>query len=144
MEASDLVIGSVYVLGKEAPKVITEEMIKKMKPGSVLVDISIDQGGCIETSKPTTHKKPTFVVDDVIHYCVANMPGAVPFTSTSALCNVTYPYIELIAELGLKDALNCNLALANGLNIYKGSITHRGVADAFDYNFTPLSDMNLD
>ena len=144
LQKTDLLIGSVLIPGAKAPKLVSRDMITLLKKGSVIVDVAVDQGGCIETSKPTTHKKPTFVVDDVIHYCVANMPGAVPFTSTTALCNVTYPYIELIAELGLKDALNCNLALANGLNIYKGSITHRGVADAFDYNFTPLSDMNLD
>ena len=101
---SDLVIGSVYVVGKEAPKVITKEMLKVMKPGSVLVDISIDQGGCVETSKPTTHDDPVFIENDVVHYCVTNMPGAVPLTATLALNQATLPYIEKIANLGVDQA----------------------------------------
>ena len=122
--SSDLVIGSVYVIGKEAPKVITKEMISKMKPGSVLVDIAIDQGGCIETSRPTTHDNPTFVYEDVVHYCVTNMPGAVPLTATLALNEATLPYIKDLCKKGVKSALEDDCHLQNGLNVKDGKIIH--------------------
>jgi len=127
---SDLVIGSVYVVVKEAPKVITKEMLKSMKPGSVLVDISIDQGGCIETSRPTTHDDPVFVEEEVLHYCVTNMPGAVPLTASLALNNATLPFIEKIADLGLEKACASDNHLANGLNMANGEIRHPSVEAA--------------
>ena len=129
---SDLVIGSVYVVGKEAPKVITREMLKVMKPGSVLVDISIDQGGCIETSKPTTHDNPIFVEEEVVHYCVTNMPGAVPLTASLALNHATLPYIKKIADLGLEKACASDIHLANGLNMANGEIRHPSVESALN------------
>ena len=141
LSRTDLLIGSVLIPGAKAPKLVNREMLSILKPGSVIVDVAVDQGGCIETSKPTTHKNPTFIVDDIIHYCVANMPGAVPFTSTTALCNVTYQYIEYIVKNGLKEALLNNSSLAKGLNIYKGEITHQGVSDAFNYSLTKLKDI---
>jgi alanine dehydrogenase len=125
---ADLVIGAVLVAGAAAPKLVTREMVRRMKPGSVLVDISIDQGGCFETSRPTTHAEPTFVVDDVVHYCVTNMPGAVPRTSTFALTNVTLPYVRALADLGLEAALKADPHLAHGLNVHDGYITHDAVA----------------
>ena len=128
--SSDLVIGSVYVIGKEAPKVITKEMISKMKPGSVLVDIAIDQGGCIETSKPTTHDDPVFIHNNVIHYCVTNMPGAVPLTATLALNKATMPYIEALAKDGVTKALDSDQHLANGLNMKNGEIIHPAIKEA--------------
>ena len=128
--SSDLVIGSVYVIGKEAPKVITKEMISKMKPGSVLVDIAIDQGGCIETSKPTTHDDPVFIHNDVIHYCVTNMPGAVPLTATLALNKATMPYIEALTKDGVTKALDSDQHLANGLNMKNGEIIHPAIKEA--------------
>ena len=130
LKASDLVIGSVYVLGKEAPKVITEDMIKKMKPGSVLVDISIDQGGCIESSKPTTHDAPVFNKHGVVHYCVTNMPGAVPLTATLALNNATLPYIKALATQGVDEALKNDNHLYNGLNIKNGEVVNPAVKEA--------------
>ena len=130
IKKSDLVVGSVYVIGKEAPKIITREMIGEMSPGTVMVDISIDQGGCFETSKPTTHDEPTFLVDDVVHYCVTNMPGAVPLTASLALNKATLPYIKLLANLGIEEALNQNAGLKNGLNISKGEIKHQAVSEA--------------
>ena len=132
LEASDLVIGSVYVLGKEAPKVITEEMIKKMKPGSVLVDISIDQGGCIESSKPTTHDAPVFNKHGVVHYCVTNMPGAVPLTATLALNNATLPYVKALATQGVDEALKNDSHLFNGLNIKNGEVVNPAVKEALE------------
>tara|TARA_B100000131_G_C18092431_1_gene602714 strand:- start:349 stop:1464 length:1116 start_codon:yes stop_codon:yes gene_type:complete len=139
---TDLLIGSVLIPGAKAPKLVTKNMLSILKKGSVIVDVAVDQGGCVETSKPTTHRNPTFEVDDIIHYCVANMPGAVPFTSTTALCNVTYPYIENIAKLGLKEAIK-NKTLSNGLNIYKGQITHKAVAKAFNYNYTSINTISI-
>ena len=127
---SDLVIGSVYVVGKEAPKVITKDMLKVMKPGSVLVDISIDQGGCVETSRPTTHDDPVFIEDGVVHYCVTNMPGAVPLTASMALNQATLPYIEKIANLGIDQALSEDKHLANGLNMARGIVKHESVSAA--------------
>ena len=132
LEASDLVIGSVYVLGKEAPKVITEEMIKKMKPGSVLVDISIDQGGCIESSKPTTHDAPVFNKHGVVHYCVTNMPGAVPLTATLALNNATLPYVKALATQGVDEAIKNDSHLFNGLNIKNGEVVNPAVKEALE------------
>jgi alanine dehydrogenase len=135
----DLAIGAVLIPGAKAPRLITRDMLKIMKPGSVIVDVAIDQGGCIETAKPTTHDHPTFVVDGVIHYCVANMPGAVPFTSTIGLTNVTLPYAVQIANKGWKKALNENQELDKGLNIANGVITYRDVAEAFDMQWEEIS-----
>lgn len=126
---ADLVIGAVLVKGATTPKVVTKEMVKKMRPGSVMVDISIDQGGCFETSKPTTHANPTFLVNDVIHYCVTNMPGAVARTSTVALNNATLPFILTLAEKGYAQALSEDPYFQNGLNVFKGKITHEIVAN---------------
>jgi alanine dehydrogenase len=125
---ADLVVGAVLVAGAAAPKLVTREMVKKMKPGAVMVDISIDQGGCFETSRPTTHAEPTFVVDGVVHYCVTNMPGAVPRTSTFALTNATLPYVKALAEHGAEGAMALDAHLARGLNVYQGAITHEAVA----------------
>ena len=127
---ADLVIGAVLLVGAAAPKLVTRAMVKRMKPGAVLVDIAIDQGGCFETSHPTTHAEPTFVVDGVIHYCVANMPGAVPRTSTFALTNATLPYVRALAGLGWEEALRQDSGLAAGLNVHAGKITHPAVASA--------------
>ena len=135
---ADLVIGAVLVAGAAAPKLVTRAMVKTMKPGAVLVDISIDQGGCFETSHPTTHAEPTFVVDGVIHYCVANMPGAVPRTSTLALTNATLPYVRSLADLGWQAALRRDPGLAAGLNVHAGEITHEVVAKALGLTARPL------
>ncbi|HXZ59507.1 MAG TPA: alanine dehydrogenase [Steroidobacteraceae bacterium] len=136
---ADLVVGAVLVAGAAAPKLVTRAMVKTMKPGAVLVDISIDQGGCFETSRPTTHADPTFVVDGVIHYCVANMPGAVPRTSTLALTNATLPYARALADLGWREAFKRDLGLAAGLNVHAGEITHEVVALALGRKARPLS-----
>jgi alanine dehydrogenase len=135
---ADLVIGAVLVAGAAAPKLVTRAMVKTMKPGAVLVDISIDQGGCFETSHPTTHAEPTFVVDGVIHYCVANMPGAVPRTSTLALTNATLRYVRALADLGWREALRRDPGLAAGLNVHAGEITHEVVAKALGLAAKPL------
>jgi alanine dehydrogenase len=136
---ADLVVGAVLVAGAAAPKLVTRAMIKTMKPGAVLVDISIDQGGCFETSRPTTHADPTFVVDGVIHYCVANMPGAVPRTSTLALTNATLPYARALADLGWREAFKRDPGLASGLNVHAGEITHEVVAKALGLRARPLT-----
>ena len=136
---ADLVVGAVLVTGAAAPKLVTHAMVKTMKPGAVLVDISIDQGGCFETSRATTHADPTFVVDGVIHYCVANMPGAVPRTSTFALTNATLPYVRALADLGWQAALKRDPGLAAGLNVYAGHITHEAVAKALGLSARPYS-----
>ena len=133
----DLLVGGVLIPGAEAPKLVTKEMIKSMKRGSVVVDVAIDQGGCVETSKPTTHANPTYLVDDVVHYCVANMPGGVPRTSTMALNKATLPLLIELAEKGYKKTLINNKNYLAGLNIYKGKVTFKGVADAFKLNYTP-------
>ena len=133
----DLLIGGVLVPGAEAPKLITKDMIKSMKRGSVVVDVAIDQGGCIETSKPTTHANPTFIVDDVVHYCVANMPGGVPRTSTLALNKAILPMLTKLADQGFKKTLSENKNYLSGLNVFKGSITYKGVSDAFRLNYCP-------
>tara|TARA_Y100000768_G_C23947499_1_gene668348 strand:+ start:24 stop:1112 length:1089 start_codon:yes stop_codon:yes gene_type:complete len=132
LATSDLVIGSVYVIGKQAPKVITKDMISAMKPGSVIVDIAIDQGGCIETSRPTTHDDPVFIHDGVIHYCVTNMPGAVPLTATLALNKATMPHIEALAREGIIQALDSDKHLANGLNMKNGEIIHPAIKEALE------------
>jgi alanine dehydrogenase len=137
VEAADLVIGSVLIPGAAAPKLVTDEMVARMRPGSVLVDIAIDQGGCFEGSRPTTHDDPTFPVHDAIYYCVANMPGAVPETSTRALTNATLPYVRALADKGWEDAIREDAALAAGLNTLAGAVTNAGVARAFDL---PLQD----
>ena len=136
---SDVVIGTVLIPGARAPKLVTEEMIASMRPGSVVVDISIDQGGCFATSRMTTHSDPTFVVHDVVHYCVGNMPGAVPNTSTYALTNVTLPYALEIAARGLEDALRADPVLAGGLNAYAGTLTNEAVAEAHAMEWTPVA-----
>ena len=138
MEA-DLVVGAVLIAGAAAPKLVTRDMVRRMKAGSVLVDISIDQGGCFETSKATTHADPTYVVDDVIHYCVANMPGAVPRTSTFALNNATLPFARKLADLGWKAALRADPHLANGLNVHEGQITNAAVAKELGYKHVPVA-----
>jgi alanine dehydrogenase len=134
---ADLVIGAVLVAGAAAPKLIKRTTVSKMKQGAVLVDISIDQGGCFETSRPTTHAEPTFIVDGVVHYCVTNMPGAVPHTSTSALTNATLPYVKALARYGTEEALALDTHLANGLNVYEGAITHEAVARALNVPYRP-------
>jgi alanine dehydrogenase len=136
---ADLVVGAVLVAGAAAPRLVTRAMVKSMKPGAVLVDISIDQGGCFETSRATTHADPTFLVDGVIHYCVANMPGAVPRTSTFALTNATLPYVRALADLGWQAALKKDAGLAAGLNVYAGHITHEVVAKALGLSARPYT-----
>ena len=132
---ADLVVGAVLVVGAEAPKLVTADMVKRMKPGSVLVDVAIDQGGSFETSRPTTHAEPIYVVDNVVHYCVANMPGAVPSTSTYALNNVTLPYGLALADKGYKKALLDNPYFREGLNVCRGKVTYKAVADDLDYEY---------
>jgi alanine dehydrogenase len=134
---ADLVIGSVLIPGAAAPKLITADTVKAMKPGAVIVDIAIDQGGCAATSRPTTHSAPTFIVDDVVHYCVTNMPGAVARTSTFALNNVTLPFVLALADKGVRRALGEDTHLRNGLNVHEGNVTHRAVAQALKLQFTP-------
>jgi len=134
--AADLVIGGVLIPGAAAPKLVTAEMVRRMKPGAVVVDVAIDQGGCFETSHPTTHADPTYVVDDVVHYCVANMPGAVARTSTFALNNATLPFTLALADKGWKDALAADPHLRAGLNVYAGKVTYPAVAEALGYVFT--------
>lgn len=135
---ADLVIGAALVPGAAAPKLVTRAMLKRMRPGSVLVDVSIDQGGCFETSRPTSHAEPTFVVDGIVHYCVTNMPGAVARTSTLALTNATLPYIKQLADLGVTRALTSDVHLANGVNIHQGRVTHPVVAQALGLAFKPF------
>jgi alanine dehydrogenase len=135
---ADMVIGAVLVPGALAPKLVTREMLGLMKPGAVLVDVAIDQGGCFETSHATTHDDPVFEIDGIVHYCVANMPGAVPVTSTQALTNVTLPYVEAIAAKGTMGAIADDPALAKGVNVLGGKVTYRAVAEAHGMEFTPL------
>jgi alanine dehydrogenase len=132
---ADLVIGGVLIAGAETPKLVTAEMVKQMKPGAVVVDVAIDQGGCFETSRPTTHAEPTYAVDGVIHYCVANMPGGVPRTSTFALNNVTLPHVLALADKGYKKALQDDPHLLAGLNVHKGDVTYEQVANALGYPY---------
>ncbi|WP_421871894.1 alanine dehydrogenase [Marinoscillum sp.] len=133
----DLIVGAVLIPGAKAPHLITKDMLKDMQPGTVVVDVAVDQGGCIETCKPTTHQDPTYVIDDVLHYCVANMPGAVPYTSTLALTNATLPYALQLANKGWKKACNENRELLLGLNVVNGEICYEGVANAFGLPFSP-------
>ena len=135
---ADLTIGAVLIPGALAPKLIKREMLATMKESSVFVDVAIDQGGCAETSKPTTHDDPVYTVDGVIHYCVANMPGAVPITSTRALTNVTLPYVEQLADLGAVGAVTANPELARGVNAIGGKITYEAVCEAHGMQYTPL------
>ena len=128
----DLIIGGVLIKGAKAPKLITREMLKEMRPGTVLVDVVVDQGGCMETTRPTTHEDPTYIIDDVVHYCVANMPGAVPYTSTIALTNVTLSYVLRLADLGWKEACDRDTSLSKGLNIVNGEIVYKEISEAFD------------
>jgi alanine dehydrogenase len=135
---ADLVIGAVLVPGARAPKIVSRSMVKKMKPGSVIVDVAVDQGGCCETTRPTTHSDPVYVVDGVIHYCVTNMPGIVPHTSTLALTNSTLPYIVRLASEGVSNAIRSDPGLAKGVNVMNGKITCKAVAQAHGLRFTPL------
>ena len=137
----DLLIGGVLIPGAEAPKLVTKEMIKNMKRGSVIVDVAIDQGGCVETSKPTTHANPTYIVDDVVHYCVANMPGAVPRTSTLALNNATLPFLSKLANEGYEKALKNDKNFLAGLNVFKGSVTYKAVADALGHKYVSPNEL---
>jgi len=137
---ADLVVGAVLVAGAAAPKLVTAEHVKQMRAGSVLVDISIDQGGCFETSRPTTHAEPTYIVDDVVHYCVTNMPGAVPRTSTFALTNVTLPFVKALANLGWVGALSRDPHLAMGLNVHGGHVNHEAVAHDLGYDYLSADD----
>ena len=141
LRTADLVIGAVLIPGALAPKLVTRDMLREMKQGSVLVDVAIDQGGCAETSRPTTHDEPVYTVEGVIHYCVANMPGAVPITSTRALTNVTLPYVEAIAERGATEAIRDDPELARGVNVVGGRVTYEAVAEAHDLEYTPLDDV---
>src|SRR5205085_3961514 len=134
-------IGTVLVPGARAPKLVSEEMVASMRPGSVIVDVSIDQGGCVATSRMTTHADPTYVEEGVVHYCVGNMPGAVPNTSTYALTNVTLPYALAIADRGLEDAVRADPALASGVNAYRGRLTNGGVAEAHGLDAVALSSL---
>jgi alanine dehydrogenase len=140
IKEADLVVGAVLIPGAKAPHLITKDMLKFMKPGAVVVDVAVDQGGCIETCKPTTHENPTYVVDGIIHYCVANMPGAVPFTSTLALTNATLPYAIQLANKGWEKACADNKDLELGLNVINGTIVYKAVADAFGFSYTPLEE----
>ena len=137
----DLIVGAVLIPGAKAPNLITRDMLKDMQPGTVLVDVAVDQGGCIETCKPTTHEDPTFIIDDVVHYCVANMPGAVPYTSTIALTNATLPYAIELANKGWKRVCRENRELKLGLNVVGGKITYKGVSEAFDLPYTPVEEV---
>ena len=141
IENADVVIGAVLIPGASAPKLITREMLSSMHRGAVIVDVSVDQGGCVETSHPTTHSHPTFVVDDVVHYGVANMPGAVPRTATFALTNATLPYVLRLATQGFKNAINADAGLKAGVNTYQGHVTYQAVATAQGLTYTPLENL---
>jgi len=138
IKQADLIVGAVLIPGAKAPHLITKDMLKDMKKGAVVVDVAVDQGGCIETCKPTTHENPTYVIDDVVHYCVANMPGAVPYTSTLALTNATLPYAIQLADKGWKKAAQENTDLVPGLNVIQGDIVYKAVAEAFNMPYTPV------
>jgi alanine dehydrogenase len=138
IKQADLIVGAVLIPGAKAPHLITKDMLKDMKKGAVLVDVAVDQGGCIETCKPTTHENPTYIIDDVVHYCVANMPGAVPYTSTLALTNATLPYAIQLADKGWKKAAQENADLVPGLNVIQGDIVYKAVAEAFNMPYTPV------
>jgi len=138
---ADLVIGGVLIPGATAPKIVTRAMVSRMKKGAVIVDVAIDQGGCVETARPTSHSNPSYVVDGVVHYCVTNMPGAVPHTSTLALTNSTFPYLMRIANLGVREALRQDNGFAEGLNTWMGTLTHRGVGESQQRQWTAASSM---
>jgi len=138
---ADLIIGAVLIPGARAPKLITRPMLSGLKPGAVLVDVSIDQGGCFETSHPTTHSDPIFQVDGIVHYCVSNMPGAVPITSTYALTNVTLPYAELVADYGVREAIARSRPLGRGVNVFEGKLTYEAVAEAHGLDYSPLDEV---
>jgi alanine dehydrogenase len=138
---ADVVVGAVLIPGAKAPKLLTREMLATMKKGAVLVDVAIDQGGCFETSRPTTHSDPTYILDGIVHYCVANMPGAVPKTSTQALTNATLPYAVEIANRGWAGAMKANAEIRAGANVVRGKVTHRGVADAVGMEYTPVEEL---
>ena len=140
IDTHDLIVGAVLIPGAKAPKLITRDMLKQMRPGTVLVDVAVDQGGCIETCHPTTHEDPTFLVDDVLHYCVANMPGAVPYTSTLALTNATLPYALQLANLGWKKACQLSTPLKLGLNVVQGEVVYDSVAAAFGLKHVPVEE----
>ncbi|WP_209331590.1 alanine dehydrogenase [Lunatimonas salinarum] len=140
LPTADLVVGAVLIPGAKAPHLITRDMLALMNPGTVLVDVAVDQGGCIETCRPTTHENPTYVIDGVLHYCVANMPGAVPYTSTLALTNATLPYALELADKGWKDACRTHQDLCSGLNIIRGKVVYQAVADTFGLTYTPVAD----
>lgn len=141
LQEADLIVGAVLIPGRKAPHLIKREMLKEMRAGTVVVDVAVDQGGCIETCKPTTHEDPIYIIDDVVHYCVANMPGAVPNTSTLALTNATLPYVIQLADKGWKKACSDSEALKKGLNIVKGDVVYEGVAEAFDLPYVPLKEL---
>jgi alanine dehydrogenase len=138
---ADVVIGAVLIPGARAPKLISRKMLSDMQPGAVIVDVAIDQGGCIETAHPTTHSDPIYVVDEIVHYCVANMPGGVPVTSTKSLTNATLPYVEAIADHGLARAVADDPSLGHGVNVLDGKITFEAVAEAHGLDYTPLADV---
>ena len=141
MREADLVIGAVLIPGALAPKLVTREMVAGMKAGSVIVDVAIDQGGCVETARPTTHRKPIYIAERVVHYAVTNMPGIVPYTSTFALTNATFQYALALANRGLRAALIDDIALRRGVNVIGGRITHAGVAEAFGMTHTVVEEM---
>lgn len=136
LKTTDLVVGGVLITGAKAPKLVTRDMLKTMQPGAVIVDVAVDQGGCIETTRPTTHEDPAYIIDDIVHYCVANMPGAVPYTSTLALTNVTLPYILKLADAGWEKACAHDPLLAKGLNIVNGAIVYDPILEAFGWDET--------
>ena len=138
---ADLVIGGVLIPGAAAPKIVTAKMVSKMKKGAVIVDVAIDQGGCIETAKPTTHSNPSYVVDGVVHYCVTNMPAAVPNTSTLALTNATFPYVMKIAKMGALAALKSDAGFAEGVNTFDGKLTYKAVADDQGLEYTAVDSL---
>ncbi|RSK41831.1 alanine dehydrogenase [Mangrovimonas spongiae] len=139
IQTHDLIVGGVLIKGAKAPKLITKDMLKNMRPGTVLVDVAVDQGGCMETTKVTTHENPTFIVDDIVHYGVANMPGAVPYTSTLALTNVTLPYVIKLADKGWKQACQDDKTLARGLNIVEGEVVYKEISEAFGWENTSVN-----
>ena len=141
VKTTDLIVGAVLIPGAKAPHLVTRDMLKLMRPGTVLVDVAVDQGGCIETCRPTTHEDPTYIIDDVVHYCVANMPGAVPYTSTVALTNATLPYVLQLANKGWQRACRDNAELKAGLNVVEGKVVYKGVADAWNLPFVHVNEV---
>jgi alanine dehydrogenase len=142
LATADLLIGAILIPGAKAPHLVKREDLKIMRPRAVIIDVAIDQGGCVETSRPTTHHQPTFIVDDIVHYCVTNMPGAVGRTSTFALTNVTLPFVLQLAKMGIQTAAEKNHAIASGINISEGKITNSAVAQTFGLPFSPIAGSN--